>query len=196
MTKTTKKTHPPDDFFPLRLKTQRLTLREFEETDLADVMAYNNRPEFYRFLPMPEQDETTTKAFIQQCITNQQQTPRRIFQLAIILQDQVIGAVNLRNIDPANKALEIGYSLNPEYWGNGYALEAVQEMLTFGFEKLAARRITATADIENEKSQRTLERLGFVREGKLRDFSNVRGAWKTHFLYAMIQADFEQRTHL
>lgn len=69
---------------------------------------------------------------------------------------------------------EIGYILRREAWGKGHAREAVAAVIDYGFEALGLRRIFADADPDNEGSNRLLEALGFVREGRLR------AEWETH----------------
>lgn len=69
---------------------------------------------------------------------------------------------------------ELGYILAREYWGNGYAAEAVRAVLDFAFSQLSARRISADVDPDNKGSVILLEKLGFQLEGHLR------AEWETH----------------
>jgi ribosomal-protein-alanine N-acetyltransferase len=69
---------------------------------------------------------------------------------------------------------ELGYILAREYWGNGYAAEAIKAVLDFAFRQLTARRISADVDPDNKGSVILLEKLGFQLEGHLR------AEWETH----------------
>lgn len=72
------------------------------------------------------------------------------------------------------KVVEIGYSLVRSRWGNGYAREAVSALITHLFRAEGMRRVFADTDPDNTASNHLLERLGFIREGRLR------AEWETH----------------
>ncbi|TKI91645.1 GNAT family N-acetyltransferase, partial [Bacillus wiedmannii] len=67
-----------------------------------------------------------------------------------------------------HKRAEIGYELDDTYWGQGYATEALQAILTYGFETLQLIRIAAVVYVENKASQKLLSKAGFQEEGLLR----------------------------
>ncbi len=83
--------------------------------------------------------------------------------------EALIGTCTLAHIDTQNRRAEIGFILRYEEWGQGYMSEAVRTLLQFAFDELKLHRIEADADPRNEESIRLLERLGFQREGYLRE---------------------------
>ena len=85
---------------------------------------------------------------------------------------QALGWVIL--IEKRTGVAEIGYILSREYWGKGFASEAVSAVVAHGFDILRFRRIFADVDPENASSIRLLESIGFVREGRFR------AEWETH----------------
>ena len=74
---------------------------------------------------------------------------------------QVIGFAGLKYLDDLN-AVDLGYRLLPEYWGQGLATEASRASIQYGFDTLELERILGLADPEHFKSIRVLEKLGFV----------------------------------
>lgn len=78
----------------------------------------------------------------------------------------------------------MGFVISPDRWGSGYATEAAQAVLRFGFEGPGLDRIWATCRPENLASVRVLERIGMQREGHLRDHICIRGRWQDSLLYA------------
>ncbi|AFZ90839.1 ribosomal-protein-alanine acetyltransferase [Bacillus velezensis AS43.3] len=68
---------------------------------------------------------------------------------------------------PKHKRAEDGYEIHPKYWRNGYAFEALENVLSFGFEKLGLHRIGAVVFIENAASHQLLIKAGFQSEGIL-----------------------------
>ena len=86
--------------------------------------------------------------------------------------DDAMGWVIL--MDRRAGVAEIGYILRPDSRGQGFAREAVSQVLHFAFETLGLRRISADTDPDNAGSIRLLENLGFQQEGRLR------AEWETH----------------
>lgn len=81
---------------------------------------------------------------------------------------KMIGTIELYNYFPSFKA-ELGYSLNPAYWGNGLTKEAGEAVLYFAFHTLRLKRVEAGTFVDNIQSQRVCEKLGFTKEGILRN---------------------------
>ena len=88
---------------------------------------------------------------------------------------------------------EIGYMLVRSAWGQGYAQEAVTRLIDLLLREEGQRRIFADTDPDNSASNRLLERLGFVQEGRLR------GEWETHigvrdsFIWGLLADDWIKR---
>jgi ribosomal-protein-alanine N-acetyltransferase len=83
---------------------------------------------------------------------------------------------------------EIGYDLSRQYWGHAIMPAAVTAMLDWGAEHLRLHRVEATVMVGNLRSARVLEKLGFLREGTLRDYKLVRGEYRDFWMYARIAA--------
>ena len=81
----------------------------------------------------------------------------------------------------------MGYSLDSDYQGLGYATEALREVVRLGFEELDLHRIRATTetDTRNRKSWKVLERVGFLREKRLCGHTRIRGIAGDSYLYAI-----------
>jgi len=71
---------------------------------------------------------------------------------------------------------EIGFVLNPDYWGKGLIVEAAQAVIIYGFEILHLKRLQYGYFLFNHRSERVCEKLGFTKEGVLRNkFQNYNG---------------------
>ncbi|MGH8250210.1 MAG: GNAT family N-acetyltransferase [Steroidobacteraceae bacterium] len=88
---------------------------------------------------------------------------------------RVLGTCTLFHLDARNARAELGYCLASEYWRKGYMKEALSALLDFSFGALRLRRLEADVDPRNTGSERILSRLGFKREGLLRERWNVDG---------------------
>jgi RimJ/RimL family protein N-acetyltransferase len=81
---------------------------------------------------------------------------------------------------------EIGYVLNPDFSGRGYATEAARELLRIGFEDLGLRRIVARLDERNVPSANVVRRLGMRQEARLVENELFKGEWSTELDFAML----------
>lgn len=85
---------------------------------------------------------------------------------------------------------EIGYDLTPPYWGNGYMSEAINCAIEFIFDSTQINRIEATVHAQNKRSLDVLSRLGFRREGILREYVQWEGEYWDMALLAMLRRDW------
>ena len=142
----------------VRLQTERLLLRPFEEADVSDCLDYRNDAEFARYLPHIPQPFTLldAEAFVRQNVTELfDQSPT----FAIVFEGKVIGTVNLE-IDSEDRSAMLGYAIGRTHWGRGLATEAAKAVLSWAFGTLCLNRVWASASAENVRSLRVLEKLG------------------------------------
>jgi ribosomal-protein-alanine N-acetyltransferase len=85
----------------------------------------------------------------------------------------------------------IGYDMARAYWGKGLMPEALHAILHFGFRRMALNRVEADVLAENAASIRVLEKLGFLREGTLRERDFERGAFRDLLLYGLLRRDYQ-----
>jgi [ribosomal protein S5]-alanine N-acetyltransferase len=176
----------------MTLTTERLILRDFLESDWEAVLAYQQNPLYLRYSEWTERTAEDVRSFIQIFLDQQKQDPRIKFQFAVLLKPtgQVIGNCGIRRDTPAAYEGEIGYELDPKHWGNGYATEAAQAILTFGFSKLSLHRISAWCVADNLASARVLEKLGMRQEGRLRENQYYKGRSWDILLYAILYEEW------
>ena len=167
-----------------KIETPRLILRDFLESDWAAVHAYAADAQVVRHMNWGPNTEAETKAFIALAITLSQAQPRRSYHLAVVVKEtgQVIGGATLRMLDAEPLSGELGYTLNPLFWGHGYATELALGLVQHGFLELGLHRIWATCRPENISSYRILMKVGLTFEEYLQNEKLVRGQWVDSFL--------------
>ena len=178
------------------IETNRLILREFEDADFSDVHRYASDLRVVEHLSWGPNSETDTRNFITKAIHHRQASPRREFEFAVVLRatGRIIGGCSLcARGQPENATCEIGYCFLHEVWGHGYGAEAVEALVNFGVSETGVHRIFATIDLDNPASTRLVERLGFRREGVMRQDAFVRGVWKDSLIYALLDTEWRAR---
>jgi [ribosomal protein S5]-alanine N-acetyltransferase len=173
------------------LHTERLTLREFVESDWRSVLAYQRDPRYLRYYEGDDRTESDARAFVQRFLDQQAEVPRIKVQLAITLDGVVVGNVGLRRQSEAARVADLGYELAPERWGRGYATEAARAMLDWGFRELDLHRVWAHCLAENVASARVLEKLGMRGEGRLRRHEQLKGRWWDVLHFGILREEWE-----
>jgi len=149
----------------LSIKTKRLALRPFVAADAPRVRELIGAWAVARMLaviPYPY-----PPGLAEQWIANHDASRARgdDFPFAVTLHNRLIGCIGL-NEDPQHGRVELGYWIAVSYWGFGYATEAAQAILSFGFGWLGLAGISSRHYEENTGSARVLTKLGFVETGR------------------------------
>ncbi|WP_342379640.1 GNAT family N-acetyltransferase [Myxococcus stipitatus] len=148
----------------MRLRTERLILRDFQPEDTATVLAYQSKPAYLEHSARPAPTEEEARAFVDMLCRWAEEQPRSKYQLAITLDGgQVIGTCGVRKAAPDDTVAEYGCELDPAFWRHGYALEASRHLLTWSIATLGLRGVFALTRPENRAAIRLAEALGFRR---------------------------------
>lgn len=174
------------------LSTERLILRDFVDDDWPAVLAYQQDTRYLRFYEADHRTPEKVQAFVRRFIAQQSETPRQKYQPAIVLRDtgQLIGNVGIRIRSAGAHQADIGYEIDPQQWGRGYASEAARAIVGFGFEELGLHRITAHCLAENTASARVLEKLGMQLEGRMRDNEHFKGQYWDTLHFAILENEW------
>ncbi|HYD49947.1 MAG TPA: GNAT family protein [Terriglobales bacterium] len=169
---------------------ERIRLRSFRPEDVDDVFAYASDPEVTRLAGWePHRSPLDSMAYIQRC-RDEQWGP---ITFAVEHRDdhRVVGVVDIRIISRLWGIGEIGYTLARQYWGHGLNVEAGRLLLSYGFEHLRLRRIRAMCDADNQRSIRTMEKLGMSREGYVTQDVGARPVRRV--VYSLVRRDWNRQ---
>lgn len=153
------------------LETERLKLIEItqnHEESLFEILSLDEVTRYYGTDSFTSIEEA--KKLIDMFQKNFYE--KRAIRWGIILKEsnKFIGTLGLNGLQLKNKKAEIGYEIHPFYWRKGYTSEAIKEVLRYSFLELELNRIGAVVYLENQASINLLEKLGFSKEGVLRDY--------------------------
>lgn len=158
------------------LDTARLQVREVEHADLPALMAVFGDAETTRHLPAPTWHSADDgDAWWRRVQGLVDAGGARQLVITAPASRQAIGTVLLFRHEPASRRIELGYALGRSHWGQGLAAEAVRAVLGHAFGALELHRVEAEVNPENRASVALLGRLGFTREGHLRDRWTAKG---------------------
>ncbi|WP_149196084.1 GNAT family N-acetyltransferase [Luteimonas suaedae] len=175
------------------LQGPRIRLRPHREDDLAAFFALYSDPEAMRYWSFPAwTDIAQARDRFAAALLSPGVDGTHAWAVAGA-DDALIGGLTLFSIDGAQRRAEIGYALQSAHWGRGYAQEAMRLAIEYAFDALRLRRIEADIDPRNQGSCRLVERIGFVREGLLRQRWLVAGEITDTALYGLLQEDWHRR---
>lgn len=173
------------------LSTARLVLRPLADSDAPALMAIFGNPRVMRYWSTPPWT-TVDQAlrFIERSHHFAQQGDGVRVGITRREGGELIGQCTLFDWQRQNRRAEVGYSLAESAWGQGHATEAMGALLQWGFDTLDLHRVEADLDPRNTPSARLLERLGFVREGHLRERWIVDGEVSDSWLYGLLRREW------
>jgi [ribosomal protein S5]-alanine N-acetyltransferase len=101
----------------------------------------------------------------------------------------IVATVGFHTVSALNGTAEITYDVAPHCWDQGIATAACRAATSWGFQVRGWHRIQATTVLANVRSQRVLERCGYLREGVVRNFRVVRGLPADYIMYSAVPGD-------
>ncbi len=177
----------------MKLETERLILRDFVKEDWQRVLEYQSEPLYLRYYEWTERTPEAVHEFVGWFLDHQKQSPRIKFQLAITLKSNhlLIGNCGIRMDKPNALQADVGYELDPQHWNQGYATEAAQAIVDFGFSRFNLHRVWSWCIADNLGSAHVLEKLGMQLEGHLRENEFYRNRWWDTLMYGILAEEWQ-----
>jgi RimJ/RimL family protein N-acetyltransferase len=173
------------------IKTNRLTLRSITADDVDDFFEIYSDPEvmlYWSTPPLPDRDAAAEQvAEIGKLFERREMLK---WGIALRTDNKLIGSVTLFHPDFTHRRVELGYALGRDYWGQGYMKETLIAIIDFAFSVLNMHRLEADVDPRNEASIKALERMGFLREGYLRERWHVNNEIQDAYFYGLLKPDW------
>lgn len=149
-----------------KIETERLILRTTNYEDVEALQKCLSKPDISSaiyFMPQPY-TENDAKGWVEKSLVGEQENTEWLFSALLKDTGTYIGSINLHKRD--NEKSEIGYWLDPEYWGKGYASEMLSVVLEHAVNISNTRKVFATAALNNDSSTQLLQKYGFKKQGK------------------------------
>jgi ribosomal-protein-alanine N-acetyltransferase len=152
------------------MEADRVCVRPVLESDLPSLLAVNSDEAVVKFLGhAPWQGMTDAEAWFERISKLQTSGSALEFVIAAKETGSVIGRCGLFDFEEVNAHARLGYVLGRAHWGQGYMREALITLIRCAFGEMDLRRLEANVEAQNTASANLLRRLGFTREGVLRE---------------------------
>lgn len=178
-----------------QLQSDRLNLQRFTRRDSStlDEAIRESLADLNQWLPWARLDYTTsdTTAFIRESI--QAWKEERAWDYSIrMIEDpkRHVGNISFWTVSKLGKIAEIGYWVRSHQTSRGICTEAVDLLLEEAFNSLGYHKVVLRIAVGNDASDRVAEKLGFTREGVLREELLIRGNWVDHSLWSLLDREY------
>lgn len=146
------------------LETKRLFLRKLKDYDVEEIFKMRSDVEIMRFIREPQTKKEESRKWIE--MISERWDDEKIGFCGVIEKEtkRFVGWCGLWRLKET-KEIEVGYAINKDFWGKGYASESAKGCLEYGFNELNLDKIVAVADPENIASQNVMKRIGMKYAG-------------------------------
>ena len=173
------------------ITTPRVILRWISEDDIDSLYEIFSDPQVMRYWSTAPLSNREAAADLQREVAAGNESEKMFkWGLALRNSNTLVGTTTLFNLNLENGRAELGYALGRGYWGKGYMNEALKALVSHCFEVMGLRRLEADVDPRNAASIHTLERLGFQREGFLRERWHVNGEIQDALFYGLLRREW------
>lgn len=177
------------DDFP-EIKTERLLLRKLSLADAADLQSIRSDEKVMKYMDSERHHSLQfSENFIAENLKTYEERNGIFWAVIERSSGRFIGDFAFWKIDKKNSRAEIGYTLSPEFWGQGYMKEAMIRILLFGFNDLNLHSFEANINPENENSRKLLEKLGFKKEAYFRENYYFNGKFLDSEIFCLLKSD-------
>jgi len=181
--------------FPI-IETERLLLRQITNDDVDILFKYwsdNEVTKFMNLSPFKSITQVLEMLRLLNDLFEQQQALR--WGITTKFDGQIIGTCGYNTgLNKDSFIGEIGYELGKEYWGFGYMQETLQALIEYGFQCMNLNRIEAYVMVENTVSLNLLNKLGFKREGILREHGYYKDSFWDEVICSLLKKEWESST--
>ncbi len=179
-------------FEQLTFNTERLLLRPLVDADADALYAIFSDPEVMRYWSSPAWTSIDSAQKMIACDKEGMASGEHL-RLGVVTKadGKLIGHCSLFSFFEQCKRAEIGYGMASAMWGRGLMHEALHKLVGYAFDSLALHRIEADIDPRNTGSARSLQRLGFLKEGHLRERWIIDGVISDTDLYGLLRREWQ-----
>ncbi|MEG2709110.1 MAG: GNAT family protein [Vagococcus sp.] len=168
----------------MNIETKRLLIRQYEVSDSKEASTFLLHPEAMHYIPETFETVEEVTHFLQE-------NRDAYFPVCLKETGEIIGHLFFKAFFGSH-SYEIGWIFHPDYHRKGYAKEAAEAVLAYGFLKKEIHRVIATCQPENEGSWRLMDSLGMRREGYFKQCIPKGDTWWDEYYYAILKEEWHQ----
>lgn len=175
------------------IRTSRLVLRPVTTGDLNALFRIFSDPELTRYWGHPPlSDREAAEALLEEIEAGALSGKLMQWGITHGRMHPLIGTCTLADLDRQHRRADLGVALAREHQSQGFAIEAARAVIRHGFEGLQLHRITADVDPRNAPALKLIGRLGFRKEGQLREHYWQHDEWQDGVLFGLLKREWKR----
>lgn len=162
------------------------------DADTLFLLVEQSREHVQKWLPWLKHIQSSSDALF--FITNEEELARKqkSMILGIFMASSCIGVIGFHQLDFQNKIGSLGYFLEKQYEGKGIMTQSATALISYAFFELKLNRIELRIATENAASNKLAKRLGFIKEGILRQVEWLETKYVDHVVYGLLKEEWEE----
>lgn len=187
-------------FKDIYVESKNIVLKPFSMKDIKDLYTLFSDEKVMKYIPdgiySYERVVDLVNWMVCHCYEENTQDNIEKFGVSVMLKasSKVIGWCGLGSLDCAPSDIELFYGLSSDHWGKGFATEAANAMLYYGFNIIGLSRIVAVVNPSNLASKRVIEKIGMTYEKTIEELRPELSGYNGEFYYAISKNDYNFRT--
>ncbi|HEV3261936.1 MAG TPA: GNAT family protein [Gemmataceae bacterium] len=165
-------------------------LRPLRVADADALYAYLRDPAVTELTSYPAVSVPLVDAMIDRSMSRWAAGELSKWGIALQQDDQLVGTCGFNEWSQLHRWAELAFDLAQAHWGKGLMRQAVAAVLQWTYRQDLVNRVHAFVRVDNKRSERLLERSGFVREGCLRNYRVCRGEPHDFYIYGLLRSDW------
>lgn len=165
------------------LKSNKISLRAVEPTDLDILMQWENNPDFW---PVSNTLTPFSKELLDQYVHSAQDI-YAVKQIRLMINEiatqKTVGAIDLFDFDPRHQHAGVGILIDPDFRKKGFALDAIELVKKYARDIVGIRNLSATIIEDNQASIQLFEKAGFEKIGQRKKWFNKGDVWLDELIY-------------
>lgn len=147
-----------------RIETERLILRRYSEEDIDTFYDIIHDQRLQKFIPFPDLTKEQELEYIRDCISKVEDDKCEKWSIVLKSSNKSIGNISVNTVVKKHNYCEVGYVIQYNYWGNGYAAEALKAVSDYLLDS-GYYLVECTCNELNTQSSRVMEKAGFKKDG-------------------------------
>ena len=175
---------------PLTIDLDGARLRPLRVADADALYAHLRNPAVTELTSYPVVSGVMVEAMIERSLSRWAAGELSKWGVALQHDDQLVGTCGFNEYSQVHRWAELAFDLAQPHWGKGLMRQAVAAVIQWAYRLDQVDRLHAFVRVDNQRSERLLERSGFVLEGCLRSYRVCRGVPHDFYIYGLLRSDW------
>lgn len=179
--------------WPPEITCEGFRLIGMRPDDAPELFAYLSDPAVTELTSYPEITRALVDSIIERVTKRWSAGELSKWGISDVADGRIVGTCGFNAWSVDHRWAELAYDLARVHWGKGIMSEALNGVIAWAFRETIVERIHAYVRVDNTRSGKLLERLGFEREGRLRNYRICRGQPHDFHVYGLLRSEFLDR---